>query len=52
MRNVRRIGIDEKSSRRGHKYATIVVDLDTRKVTFAIQGRQSSVLTDGASWAR
>lgn len=46
MQNVRRIGIDEKSSRRGHKYVTIVVDLDTRKVIFATQGRQSSVLTE------
>jgi transposase len=49
MQNVRRIGIDEKSSRRGHKYVTIVVDLDTRKVIFATQGRQSSVLTEFCS---
>ena len=43
---VRRIGIDEKASRRGHKYVSIVVDLNTRKVIFATPGRDGAVLEE------
>lgn len=41
---VRRITIDETSSRRGHDYITLFVDVDTKKVLFATEGKDSSVL--------
>ena len=43
---IHRIGIDEKASRRGQKYISLIVDLDTRKVVFATEGRDGSVLTE------
>lgn len=36
---VTRIAVDETSSRRGHKYVTIVLDSDERKVIFATEGK-------------
>jgi transposase len=33
------IAVDEKSFRKGHKYVTIVVDLDTKKVIWVSEGR-------------
>ncbi len=43
---IRHLGIDEKASRRGHNYISLVVDLDTHKVIFATEGRDGSVLTE------
>lgn len=39
LSGVRRIGIDETSSRKGHKYITNFVDLDTRRLIFCTQGK-------------
>lgn len=39
LSGVKRIGIDETSSRRGHKYITNFVDLDTRQLIFSTQGK-------------
>jgi hypothetical protein len=36
---VRRIGVDETSSRKGHRYITQFVDLDTRRLIFATEER-------------
>lgn len=41
---LRRIGIDEISFRRGHKYLTIVVDHDTGRLVWAAEGRDASTL--------
>lgn len=41
---VRRIAIDETSSRRGHHYITLFVDVDTKKVMFATEGKGAEVL--------
>ena len=41
-----RIGIDEKSYRKGHKYLMIVVDHATGRVVWARQGRSKSVVAD------
>jgi len=42
---VRRIGIDEISYRRGHKYLTVVVDHDTGRLLWARPGRDKKTLT-------
>jgi transposase len=39
-----RIGIDEVSYRRGHKYLTVVVDHDTGRLVFAADGRTKKTL--------
>lgn len=41
---LRRIGVDEISYRRHHKYLTVVVNHDTGKVIWAAEGKSSDVL--------
>lgn len=36
---VKRVAIDETSSRRGHRYITLFVDVDTKIVLFAVEGK-------------
>ncbi len=42
--NLRRIGIDEISYKRGHKYLTVVVDHDTGRLLWAAPGRDTATL--------
>ena len=44
LSRVTRVGFDETSSRRGHDYVSIFVDLDTRRVIFVTDGKDSSVV--------
>lgn len=39
-----RVAVDETSARRGHKYVTLFLDSDTRKVVFVTQGKDSSTV--------
>ncbi|NUT03570.1 MAG: ISL3 family transposase [Hamadaea sp.] len=41
---LRRIGIDEVSYKRHHKYLTVVVDHDTRRVVWLAEGRSKATL--------
>lgn len=41
---LRRIGIDEVSYKRHHKYLTVVVDHDTRRVVWLVEGRSKATL--------
>lgn len=41
---LRRIGIDEISYKRGHKYLTVVVDHDSGRLVWAAQGRDAATL--------
>jgi transposase len=41
---VRRIGVDEVSYRRGHRYLTVVVDHDTGRLVFAHEGKGADAL--------
>ena len=41
---LRRIGVDEISYRRHHKYLTMVVDHDTQRVVWAAEGKSSATL--------
>lgn len=41
MSQVRHIGVDETSKRRGHSYITQFVDLDTRKTIFVTDGKDA-----------
>ncbi len=42
--DLRRIGIDEISYKRGHRYLTIVVDHDARRLVWAAPGRDKATL--------
>jgi transposase len=42
---LRRIGIDEISYRKGHRYLTVVVDHDTGRLVWAAPGRSKATLT-------
>jgi transposase len=42
--NLSRIGIDEISYKRGHRYLTVVVDHDTRRLIWAARGRDKATL--------
>jgi len=42
--NLRRIGVDEISFRRRHRYLTIVTDHDRRRVVWVAEGKSSDVL--------
>lgn len=44
LSHVNRIAIDETSSRRGHRYITLFVDVDTKIVLFATEGKGKDTL--------
>jgi transposase len=44
LAGLRRIGIDEVSYKRGHRYLTVVVDHDTRRVVWLAPGRDKATL--------
>lgn len=44
LAGVRRIGIDEVSYKKGHKYLTVVVDHDTRALIWAAPGRDKATV--------
>lgn len=44
MSDVTQVGMDETSSKRGHHYVSIFVDLDERGVLFATEGRQAATV--------
>jgi transposase len=46
MSNVTKVGFDETSSRRGHDYISIFVDMDEKRVLFATPGKDSEVVQE------
>lgn len=42
---VRSVGMDETASRRGHNYITLFMDLEERRLLFAIEGRDARTLS-------
>jgi len=42
--NVRKVGMDETSSKRGHNYVSLFVDLEKSKVLFATEGKDASTV--------
>lgn len=44
LKNLRRIAIDEIAVRKGHRYMTVVLDLDTGAVVHVEEGRSSTTL--------
>jgi transposase len=48
--NITRIGIDEVSYRKGHKYLTLVTDLDHRRVIYVTHRNDAKALGRFAKW--
>jgi transposase len=46
LEGLRRIGIDEISYKKGHKYLMVVVDHDTRRLVWAAPGRNSATVRE------
>jgi transposase len=46
LANLRRIGIDEISYKRGHRYLTVVVDHDSKRLVWAAPGKTRAVLRE------
>jgi len=44
MSKVIRIGVDETAARRGHDYITLVMDMDGKRVLFAVEGKDAETL--------
>lgn len=44
LEGLRRIGVDEISYKKGHRYLTVVVDHDTRRLVWAAPGRDRATL--------
>ncbi|WCK52760.1 ISL3 family transposase [Aneurinibacillus sp. Ricciae_BoGa-3] len=44
LSKVTKVAIDETSSKRGHQYVSLVVDIQQRKVIFATEGKDASTL--------
>ncbi len=44
LEGLRRIGVDEVSYKRGHRYLTVVVDHDTGRLVWAAPGKDSAAL--------
>jgi len=42
--DVKKIGIDETASKRGHNYVTVFVDMDESKVIYATEGKDSETI--------
>jgi len=45
---VKRVGMDETSSRKGHNYITLFYDLDQRQLLFGVTGRKQGVVSEFA----
>jgi transposase len=50
LSGIRRVGIDEVSERRGHRYLTLVTDLDRRRVIWVGRNRDRAVLKRFFRW--
>jgi transposase len=42
--NITKLGIDETSSKKGHDYVTIAVDMDKRRTVFATKGKDAKTI--------
>jgi transposase len=49
LEEVRQVGIDETSAKKGHDYVTVCADLEKRRVIYVGEGRESKVVADLAT---
>jgi transposase len=46
LSDVRKVGVDETASKRGHKYVTIFADLEEKKVIYATEGKNADTIKE------
>jgi transposase len=46
LTNITKIGVDETSQKKGHKYVTVAVDLDQRRVIHVTEGKGKSTIKE------
>ena len=46
VKGIKKLGIDETSSKKGHNYVTLGVDLDSSRVFFATEGKGKQTIVD------
>ncbi len=47
---INKLGIDETSSRKGHDYLTVAIDMDTRRVVHVVEGKGADTITKIAKY--
>lgn len=52
LSNLRRISLDETSSKRGHRYISVITDADNGRIVFIGKGKGSEVLLEFTDWLR
>jgi len=50
VKQVEKLGFDETSTKRGHNYVTLAVDLEERRVLFATEGKGHKSISETASY--
>lgn len=50
LSNVSRIFLDETSSKRGHRYITVIADVDTKRIIFMTEGKGIDSLAEFSDW--
>lgn len=48
--NITKLGIDETSSKKGHNYVTVAVDMDAHRVVFATEGKGAETISQIAEY--
>jgi transposase len=47
---IKQVGFDETSTKKGHNYVTVAVDLDQRRVLYATPGKDASTIKTSAEY--
>jgi transposase len=50
LSDIKHIGIDETSSKKGHKYVTVVADHDSKKVVYVTEGKSADTIEEFAEY--
>lgn len=52
LSEVSRVFLDETSSKRGHRYITVIADADTKRIIFMTEGKGADSLSEFSDWLR
>lgn len=52
IKTLKKVGFDETSSKKGHKYVTTMVDLEARRVLFATEGKNAKCIEKSVDYLK
>lgn len=52
IKTLKKVGFDETSSKKGHKYVTTMVDLEARRVLFATEGKNAKCIEKSVNYLK